>query len=107
YGINTGINISSDGVISTVDTPMVDKFRPIYWNSPSTPPDLRFETLGTDPIPALESLADSLRRWGDDRWGESTLQERAAQSHWSAAMQAEAKSAADAFSVEVNRLNEG
>lgn len=103
-GLNCGVD-SVDGVFTTSDVISVDKHRPSYWNSPFPEPDLRFDTLATDPFPPVRELIDAARVWGDAHWSDSALHSRSAD--WSSAMGEEAAQARDEFWLEISRLEQG
>lgn len=106
YGVNGGF--SWDGaVLSTTDTVVEERGRPVYWNNPSPEPDLRFATLAREALPPLEQLAASLSAWGREVWSPERLASRAASETWTADMQDEARRAIADFDAERQRIDRG
>jgi hypothetical protein len=107
YGLNAGIDASALNTFSTVDAPGCSRLRPRYWNPDFPEPDLRLNTLANDPIPQLESLARSLRSWGERVWSNDVLDARMRKEGWSSAMRDEATASALEFQGEVQRIADG
>ena len=107
YGINCGVQSKADGSIETTDTVVVQSQRPSYWNVQDLPPDLRFVTLGFDPIPQLQALIDAHRKWGAESWSNDALTSSASTDLWSSAMMAQAQAGALDFEIESSRLTTG
>lgn len=103
-GINCGV-ISEGTGHATSDTIAVDKYRPTYWNAPTSEPDFTFATMSTDPLPQLEKLIADLSAWGGANWGPESLVARGA--GWTPAMKSEAEAAAGEFDQEVARIQRG
>ena len=103
-GINCGVE-TTGGRFTTSDTVTVDKRRPRYWNHTSAQPDLSFENMSTDPLPALFQLVESANDWGVEHWGAASLADRSGE--WTAAMYDEAKEGAQAYEYEIDRLRRG
>src|SRR5207247_6357713 len=68
---------------------------------------LSFEILARDPLPPLEQLASSFRRWGDRFWTDAALAERARLEVWDHQMRAYAAREAQKFRDEVVRIESG
>ena len=103
WGINAGVERNPSG-FKTSDMPRADRKRPRFWNIDNqTPPDLRFETLSTDPLPSLEALVGAHAAWGAVAWdeeivlGDETNDER----------RTEFKKEKALFDLEAERLQEG
>lgn len=103
-GINCGVD-AVDGIFTTSDTITVDKHRPEYWNSPSPQPDLGFDAMSRNPLPAIDALIDAVREWGQTNWSDEAL--KAGPATWSPEMQAEAERARAEFAEEIDRLEKG
>lgn len=107
FGLNCGVECTSDGGIATCDTVGVDRSRPNYWGAEGTAPDLRFERLATDPAAAADELIRHLRDWGDANWSHSRLLERRDAEGWTAEMFNEAMEEAKHFEEELARIRTG
>lgn len=107
YGINCGLTIESGGAIVSLDAATVDRARPVYWTATGEPPDFSFSTVASDPIGVSTQLANALEEWGKCEWSTESIKKRAAESHWSSSMVAEATTAAAEFHVELNRVRQG
>lgn len=109
YGVNVGVEVIPGEPMSfrTTDTVSVDTGRPDYWNSTRPEPDLTFDTLATDPLPALEQLVEALDDWARTNWATELLAERAVSAGWSETMREEADSASRDVAAEVERLRRG
>jgi hypothetical protein len=107
YGVYGGVQY--DGrFLTTSDVIGENRQRPTYWDEEIGPePDLRFETLADDPMPSLQQLVDSLRRWGELHWSESQLDQRAADDDWTEDMRGMAGREAKLFEAEVGRCERG
>jgi hypothetical protein len=107
YGINCAVQVLDGGGFRTADTVVVERYRPRYWNVAAPCPDLRFDVLATDPLPALWQLVRAHREWGEWMWSERARDHRAERDLWSEAMRVEADQAAQGFAVEAARLSRG
>lgn len=105
-GINCGVD-SSAGWFSTTDTVGVNRYRPRFWNGANDEPDFSFVTMSTNPLPELGKLCDELEAWGEQHWGEPTLDARQREESWSDEMRQEAQSAAIEFLDEAARIRRG
>lgn len=106
YGVNCGVQV--DGItFSTVDAPEAEKPRPDYWGAPGVPPVLAFTRIVADPVAVADDLSDRVRRWGDNHWSKDVLDARAAGEGWTDAMRARAQDGADAFRIELARIEAG
>jgi hypothetical protein len=107
YGINCGVEILDDGGFRTMDSVVVDRGRPCFWNSKRPEPDLRFSTLASDPSAHLEELVNALEAWGSDIWSTRRIDERATAEHWTPEMRKEAERASQEFDGELARMRSG
>ncbi len=107
YGHNCGIHVDGNGNISAIDTPVSSKFRPKYWNINDDPPDMRFSTLAENPLASSKSLYALAKEWGEEHWNKKTLEKRAHKEAWSDEMLSESHKSAEAFAVELDRINKG
>ena len=109
WGINCGIRHvvgeNGQGIFETVDLPEFDKSRPKFWACDEDAPDLSFAGLETDPIPACEALLDSLERWGERAWNESSFGPES--EDWTESMRAEFESERGGFVRECERIRRG
>lgn len=106
YGVNGGF--SWDGtVLETTDTVVVERGRPVYWNTATPEPDLRFANLARDPLPPLQQLAAALEDWGREVWSAERLDARATTESWMPDMVEEARRGASDFETEVTRIMQG
>lgn len=106
FGRNCGVE-QIDGGFRTTDFVQANRYRSVWWDRPSDPPDLSFATLATDPLPPLDQLVREAKAWGDDNWSEQALNARASAEGWSAEMRAEAADGAELWQVEIRRLEAG
>lgn len=104
WGLNCGIE-RTDGVFETIDLPIFEKNRPVYWTVEDPEPDLRFETLAHDPIPQLTALHASLVRWGKRAWSVGTI--RSTTHGWSEELEREVLAEAAIFGSECARIRAG
>ena len=104
WGLNCGIERTGES-IRTIDLPIFEKKRPIYWTVPGDPPDLKFDTLSTAPLPQLESLHASLLAWGEEAWKMDSI--RAEAPTWSVELEQEAAAEAASFQDECARIRQG
>lgn len=107
YGVNVGVIAGADGTFMTTDTVVVDTTRPEYWNSPHDAPDLTFERLAADPLPALRELVDALGDYHAAHWSDAVLDERGREQSWDDSLRAEAARAAGEVRDELDRLAGG
>lgn len=108
YGVNGGVDAVGENVYRTTDVAIRDQPRPVYWDDDIAPqPDLRFTTLGADPIPTLRELVEALARWGQDSWSTAVLDERAAEEAWDPGMRVLAAEEARLFFEELDRCRQG
>jgi hypothetical protein len=107
YGVNVGVEVVAPGVFRTSDTVDVQTYRPTYWNGTSTPPDLSFSTLASDPLPRLAALVDALAVYDDAHWSTAALDARQTADGWDAMMRAEANRSAVEVFAELDRLRAG
>lgn len=107
YGQNCGVEVLPNGNLRTMDAPSILRHRPHFWNPAFEPPDLRFATLETDPLPSLEKLVAAHRIWGERVWSTEVLDGRASTEGWTTAMRDEARLGAEAFWTEAARLRNG
>ncbi|BCJ37158.1 hypothetical protein Athai_46610 [Actinocatenispora thailandica] len=107
YGINVGVEQPEPGVFATTDTVVAQSWRPDYWNSTHSRPDLRFAALADDPLPHLTALVDAVDEYDRQQWSAEILDTRAEAEDWTEPMRTAA--AADAAKVfdELDRLREG
>ncbi len=106
YGINSGARAEGDW-IWTDDAPVASQHRPSFWNADGDPPDLSFETLSTDPLPALSVLVEAHARWGEHSWSDEALEARAAEQNWTPEMWEAAHGGRAEFEEEQARLAGG
>ncbi len=106
YGLNCGVDVVEGGLVST-DTVDVDRHRPVFWSVDEEQPDLRFDALAGDPLPQLKELVAAHERWGRSVWSQEELERRAADEKWTDAMLAEARTEAERFSNEAERMSKG
>ena len=106
YGINGGFAVSGAS-LRTTDTITVDRHRPSYWSHPTAEPDLRFDTLASDPVVSLSALTMALGEWGEAAWSPETLDSRAGAEGWSGEMREEAAQASSDFAQELSRVRRG
>jgi len=104
YGINCGVEAVEHDTLVTVDTVTADRERPLYWSLDDPAPDLRFSSLAADPIPAAHRLLAVLAEWGEQHWGEESLDGRASSEAWSPDMREGAARAAADFAEEQRRI---
>lgn len=108
YGVNGGVDQLGPTTFRTTDVAVHDQRRPTYWDDEvGEPPDIRFATLATDPLPTLRELVDACARWGAAHWGPDVLAARAASEAWDEGMRAEADDEAAKFFDELDRLRAG
>ena len=107
YGLNADAEQMNGLGFRTIDAPVCARRRPSYWNPSYQEPDLRFEGLASDPIPQLEVLLHALKKWGDQVWSSSRLDQRMKDEGWSNSMREHAKSCAAEFEEEVGRIEQG
>ena len=105
YGINCGVDETA-GVLMTVDAPLADRFRPVFWSVAVPEPDLSFRKLSADPLDPLRSLVDLYREWGGI-WETGVLRARGAREGWNEEMFAEAEAAARDYHTELDRMRRG
>jgi hypothetical protein len=102
---NCGVQGDASG-IRTTDVVSATKSRPKYWTGPpEATPDLTFDRLITEPLPEIKKLIAALKLWGEENWSLSALAKLGID--WNEDMHAEAARAAQAFQVEVERLEAG
>lgn len=106
YGVNCGAVVEGDAM-RTVDCPAADRPRPIFWGGTDALPDLTFAALAENPIPPCEALVNAVQSWGKAKWSAESLEKRAKKAGWTQEMHAEATNAAEEFTVELERINEG
>jgi hypothetical protein len=107
FGINCGVEVGEGGELRSSDVVVADRQRPVFWNSDRPAPDLRFLTLAENPLPSLRALIEAHGEWGRQNWSDNQLQARATAEHWTGAMLAEARQAADEAREEYRRLARG
>jgi len=107
YGVNTGVQRDEDGWLTTVDALEAEQHRPSYWNASVPAPDITFAGLAKDPLPALSSLVDIHRKWGEDHWSDEALQMSARQQDWTDEMWEAARVGREEFLAESERLTQG
>lgn len=107
YGLNCGVEVAGSA-LRTTDSVVATRGRPTYWSlSEREPPDLRFATLGDDPLPSLRALVSTFDEWGAGAWSDERLARRAVDEGWNAPMRAEAAEGARAYRDEVGRVKRG
>jgi hypothetical protein len=106
YGINCGGELI-DEVVRTSDGPSFSRNRPDFWTVEDSCPNLAFDHLGSGPSESARALLRSLEKWRGDHWSAESLNGRADEENWSAAMRTEADAAAEEFEKEVERVRRG
>src|SRR5262245_33682396 len=106
YGINCGLRADA-GRFITVDTPVYDRQRPVYWGAESVPPPLDFVSLSRDPLPAAREVARAHSEWGARNWDKAILEKRASTEGWADEMLGAAMTAVDEFREENLRIARG
>lgn len=106
YGVNCGV-LQDGRRLSSIDTIVAEKARPEFWGSKYERPLLTFDALESDPFPDLDLLVSGLRKWGNDIWSPSALDERASEHHWTGEMREEAGKEANKFEQEYERIAGG
>ncbi|HEX5182372.1 MAG TPA: helicase C-terminal domain-containing protein [Allosphingosinicella sp.] len=106
YGVNCGVEVHG-GLFLTRDAPEAAKLRPDYWGASEEPPDLAFSRVAADPVAVAGNLADRVRRWGSEHWSTDVLDARATDEGWTEPMRALALDSANAFGVELSRIEAG
>jgi hypothetical protein len=107
YGINCGVEVTTDGSLHTSDTSCESRPRPRFWSVQQPEPDFSFEALEANCIPGTRELATHLEEWRNNAWSEQSLISRANQHGWSQEMLREAKDAATEFDDELKRVKDG
>jgi hypothetical protein len=109
YGINVGVEVlrGTPARFRTTDTVSVETFRPQYWSSPHPAPELRFESLATEPISPLQGLVDALADYDATHWSREVLDAREAAESWTPTVRAQADAAAQEVFAELARLKSG
>lgn len=106
YGLNCGIEVEGSE-IRTSDAPGATRFRPDFWASSQSKPDLSFEGLAKSPDESAAELVRIFEDWATDVWSEKTLAQRAVKEQWSAGMRDEASEARHEFQSELTRIKRG
>lgn len=109
YGINGGVTVLSDNVLTTSDFATFDKQRPDYWDEETAglTPDLSFGGIASDPVGRVRALAEALRRWTEDAWSDETMLRRQGEEGWDQAMLDQARREAEEVQGEVRRIERG
>ena len=106
YGLFCGVRKVGDQ-FETVDAPLADRNRPLYWGADQGVPDLRFRTLSESPVQIANAIAEALRAWGQQNWSAEVLAARRASEQWTSEMWAQAQTDADKFWEELDRVESG
>jgi hypothetical protein len=106
YGINCGAELVGE-VVRTSDGPGFSRQRPEFWTVEDARPNLTFEHLAGSPLEPARALLASLERWRTEHWSAESINLRAEEENWSAAMREEAYAAAEDFENEVERVRRG
>lgn len=106
YGVNSGIVVEGN-TIRTEDVVAVDTFRPRYWGSEATPPDLSFQYLVDGVIDSGMALVAALEDWGNLNWKLEVLDSRAMNESWSEEMRQQSHTDAKKFDTENQRITDG
>lgn len=107
YGINTGVKISSNNSVQTIDMFSTDKMRPDFWPVEYNIPELLFEKIFQDPIVPSQKLFDALLEWGNQNWSKSALEKLANEDCWTEEMLNEAIKESEKFDEECERIKTG
>jgi hypothetical protein len=102
FGINCGVKVSN-GVFRTSDAPHRSRFRPEYWASNHTVPDLTFDTLAVNPLASADAMIIALSNWSEAQWSDEALDKRASDDNWSKEMRDEASLGSNEFRSEFAR----
>ncbi|RTL53462.1 MAG: DNA helicase [Rhodocyclaceae bacterium] len=106
YGVNCGVEVVGS-VLRTSDSPAATRYRPNFWPSQETQPDLSFEGLAKDPRPSANKIVTIFQQWMNNVWSEKTLAQRAKLEGWTKEMADEASSARTECLEELRRLIRG
>jgi Helicase conserved C-terminal domain len=106
FGINCGVKLAN-GVFATSDAPHRARFRPEYWASSQTVPDLKFDTLAMNPLPSADAMIAALGDWSGFQWSNEALDKRASDENWSPEMRDEASLGSNEFQSEFARIVHG
>lgn len=106
YGVNCGVQLNGLR-LRTSDAPAATRFRPNFWPSQESQPDLSFEGLASNPCLSANELADIFQRWVTDVWSDKTLAKRAQQENWTQEMADEAAGARAECFEELRRIKCG
>jgi hypothetical protein len=106
FGINCGAMLAN-GVFSTSDAPHRARFRPEYWASNQSTPDLTFDTLAANPLSSADGMIAALREWSEAQWSKQALDKRASEEGWSTEMSDEASLGSHDFHDELARIVHG
>lgn len=109
YGVNCGVEQPTPETFQTSDIITADRLRPVYWDEDTCGPvpDMRFQSLATDPFGCLDALAAAAREWADTHWGRDILRRRAVQEGWSEGMLQQALDESTKFRDEILRFETG
>lgn len=106
YGLNCGIEVIENGA-RTSDAPATSRYRPDFWSSSASKPDVTFLGLAQNPLPSAASLISSFEDWADEVWSDRVLEHRSLIEQWSEGMQQEATIAKIDFQDEIRRIKRG
>jgi|HubBroStandDraft_2_1064218.scaffolds.fasta_scaffold02228_3 hypothetical protein len=107
YGVNGGVRYENE-TLETEDFVSAEKARPTYWdNAFGDEADLTFETLHSNPVPALSTFLERFESWVDAEWSPQRINQRAHLESWSPEMLTGARAQASEAAKEVARCREG
>lgn len=109
YGVNGGVRVRNDGVLTTTDFATSDESRPDYWDEEGAGPilDLAMRRLAADPVGPVRELTALLRQWTDTMWSRDELLLRQTEDGWDEAMLDQALREALGAEEEVARVERG